>query len=61
MLQIVLYSLLGIILYLVTNWLVNFMEQLRGQVLPYRSIIFFVIIFALANTAFFLVRITVGE
>ena len=52
MLQIVLYTVTAIILYVVADWILSKLEQRRGEPFPNRSLIFFVIILVLAVTVF---------
>ena len=42
------YTLGGIILYSVTDWILGRFEQSRGKPLPYRNLVFFAIFFVLA-------------
>ena len=50
--EIVLFTGVGIVLYLLTNLLLSKLESLRGERLPGRNIIFFVIIMALSLSTF---------
>ena len=50
--EIVLFTGVGIVLYLLTNLLLSKLESLHGERLPQRNIIFFVIIMALSLTTF---------
>lgn len=50
--QYVYYTIAGIVLYLVSDWILVAIERWRGEVLPQRSLIFFVIILVLALTTF---------
>jgi hypothetical protein len=50
--EIVLFTGVGIVLYLLTNLLLSKLESLHGERLPGRNIIFFVIIMALSLTTF---------
>ncbi len=50
--QYVYYTIAGIVLYLVSDWILVGIERWRGEVLPQRSLIFFVIILVLALTTF---------
>ncbi|HED12954.1 MAG TPA: hypothetical protein ENI62_04755 [Gammaproteobacteria bacterium] len=42
------YTLGGIILYSVTDWILDRIEQSRGKPVPYRNLAFFAIFFVLA-------------
>ena len=61
MVEILLYTGTGIFLYLVTEFALNTLEKFHGDVLPYRNIIFFVIIFMLAMILFPLIQMMLGS
>jgi len=46
------YTIAGITLYLVSDWILNRIEITRGERLQNRSLVFFVIIFVLAVVSF---------
>ena len=46
------YTIAGITLYLVSDWILNRIEIARGERLQHRSLVFFVIIFVLAVISF---------
>lgn len=50
--QFVYYTIAGIVLYLVSDWILVAVEKARGEVFEQRSLIFFVIILVLALTSF---------
>jgi len=50
--EFVYYTLAGLILYLLSDWILKQIEKWRGQVFEQRSLIFFVIILVLALTSF---------
>lgn len=50
--EFVYYTLAGIILYLLSDWILKQVEKWRGQVFEQRTLIFFVIILVLALTSF---------
>lgn len=54
--EIILFTVVGIGLYIVCDQLLALIERLHGNPLPYRNVIFFVMIFALAMTAFELIN-----
>ena len=54
--EIVLFTGVGMALYLVTGQLLNALERLHGEPLPQRNIIFFVIIVALSLPTFSVMR-----
>ena len=54
--EVLLFTLVAIILYLVSDGLVKAIEKQKGELLENRSIIFFIIIFTLAVTTFYLLQ-----
>ena len=54
--EIVLFTGVGIMLYLVTDQLLSMLERMHGEPLPQRNIIFFVIIVALALPTFSIIQ-----
>ncbi len=50
--EFVYYTLAGLILYFVSDWILRRIEQLRGEAFEQRTLIFFVIILTLALTTF---------
>ena len=54
--EILIFTLNAIVVYLFSDWLLRRIEQGRGQVLKQRQIIFFVIFLTLAMTSFALLR-----
>lgn len=54
--EIALFTAVGIVLYLVCDRLLVFLEQLHGEPLPQRNVIFFVLIMAMALSTFSLLR-----
>ncbi|MGI9286003.1 MAG: hypothetical protein ACR2P1_11490 [Pseudomonadales bacterium] len=54
--EIILFTAVGIALYVLCDQLLALIERLHGNPLPYRNVIFFVMIFALAMTAFELIN-----
>ena len=58
--EIFLYTGSGIFLYLATEAALNYIEKIHGEALPYRNIIFFVIIFTFAMILFPLIRMLLG-
>jgi NADH:ubiquinone oxidoreductase subunit 6 (subunit J) len=61
MMEILIYTGTGIFLYLLTEFALKSMERLHGETLPYRNIIFFVIIFMLAMILFPLIQMMYGQ
>ena len=58
--EIVLFTGVGIVLYLVTDQLLRMLEKMHGDPLPQRNIIFFVIIVALSLPTFSIMRSLTG-
>ena len=54
--EFVYFTTAGLLLYFVSSWILTKIEQIRGKVLPYRDIVFFVIIFVLATGSFNLIQ-----
>ncbi len=55
------YTVTAILLYLLSDWILNQIEKSIGKRLQYRSVIFFVIIMTLSLSAFELIDRIVGE
>jgi predicted PurR-regulated permease PerM len=52
MMEIVLFTLNAILIYLLTDWIIRALEKRKGQVLKNRQIVFFVVFLALALISF---------
>ncbi len=52
MTEIILFTLNGIVVYLVSDWLVRLIETKRGEPLKYRQVVFFAIFLSLALITF---------
>lgn len=50
------YTIIAIVLYLVSDWILNRIEEHRGKRFEYRSMIFFVIILVLSVVSFKLIE-----
>ena len=50
--ELVYYTLIGIVLYLVSDWIVRKIETIRGARMEHRSLLFFAIILVLALSSF---------
>lgn len=50
--QILIFTLNAIVVYLFSDWLVRLIEKKRGEILKQRQIVFFVIFLALALGSF---------
>ena len=55
------YTVTAVLLYLISDWILNKIEQSVGKRLEYRSLVFFVIIMVLAVGSFGLIDRIVGE
>jgi len=54
--QLVIFTLNAIVVYLVSDWLVRQIEQQRGEALKQRQVVFFVIFLILALASFAFLR-----
>ena len=52
MTEILIYTVSGIVLYVLADGVLGALESLHGEPLPYRSAIFFVVIFMMAMILF---------
>jgi predicted PurR-regulated permease PerM len=52
MIDILLFTLNAIIIYLLADWIIRALEKRKGQVLKNRQIVFFVVFLALALISF---------
>ncbi len=50
--EFVYYTTAGLVLYLLSDWILNKIEALRGDRLKHRSVVFFAIIMVLAVSSF---------
>ena len=55
------YTVTAVLLYLLSDWILNKIEQRVGKRLEYRSVVFFVIIMVLAVGSFEMIDRIVGE
>ena len=55
------YTVTAVLLYLLSDWILNKIEQRVGKRLEYRSVIFFAIIMVLAVSSFEIIDRIVGE
>jgi hypothetical protein len=54
--DIVVFTLVGIILYLFCDWALRMMEKAHGEPLPQRNIVFLVLIMTLSLLSFSIIR-----
>lgn len=54
--EIVAFTVVGIILYFFSDWVLNMLEKVHGEPLPQRNLVFFVLIMALALSSFSVIR-----
>ena len=55
--EIILFTGVGIVLYLLCDRLLLMLEKMHGEPLPYRNAVFFVLILSLSMSAFSLMRV----
>lgn len=55
------YTVTAVLLYLLSDWILNKIEQSMGKRLEYRSVVFFVIIMVLAVGSFEMIDRVIGE
>ncbi len=55
--ELVYYTLAGLLLYVVSDWILNRIEIARGERLESRSVVFFGIILVLSVASFYVVRL----
>lgn len=55
------FTLTAILLYLAADWILRRFETAKGKQLEHRSIVFFVILLAMAMTSFALIRNLTGQ
>lgn len=58
MMEIILFTVSGIFLYVLADALLNFIESLHGESIPHRNVIFFVIIFFMAIILFQILQLS---
>ncbi len=58
--ELVYFTVAGIVLYLLSDWILDRIERARGARFPQRSLIFFIIILVLTMTTFQVIRALVG-
>jgi hypothetical protein len=59
--EMIYYTLVALVLYVGADWILNRIEIAAGRRLEYRSLVFFVILLAMALTSFALIRHYGGE
>lgn len=57
MTEILIYTASGILLYVLAEAALNYIERLHGEPIPYRSVVFFVIIFMMAMILFQIINL----
>ena len=55
--EVLLFTLVAIVIYLVADWIIRMIESRRGEVLKQRQVIFFAIFLVLALVSFRVLRI----
>lgn len=56
MMEIIVFTLNAILIYLLADWVIRTVEQRKGVVLQHRQVIFFVVFLSLALISFNLLR-----
>jgi len=56
MMEIIVFTLNAILVYLLADWIIRVIERKKGEVLKYRQIIFFAIFLSLALISFNVLR-----
>jgi hypothetical protein len=59
--ELILFTLNGIVVYLVSDWLLRLVEKRRGSVFPQRQVVFFVIFLVLALVSFRVMKMLLGD
>lgn len=54
--DVILFTIVAVGLYFFTDWALRTIEQMHGSPLPYRNIVFFVIIFVAAVVSFEIIQ-----
>jgi len=57
LIEILLFTLVAIVIYLVSDWIIRMIEARRGEVLKNRQVIFFAIFLVIAMVSFRMLRI----
>jgi len=55
-----LYTLTGIVLYVVADWVLTRLEARAGRVFEHRTIVFFVLLLSMALVSFAIIRFLLG-
>jgi surface polysaccharide O-acyltransferase-like enzyme len=55
--EILLFTLVAIVIYLVSDWIIRLIETRRGEVLKQRQVVFFAVFLVLAMVSFRVLRI----
>ena len=59
--EVIYFTVVAIVLYLLSDWILVRIEVRAGKRLEHRSLIFFAILMALALTSFWLIRLYTGN
>jgi len=57
LIEILLFTLVAIVIYLVSDWIIRLIETRRGEVLKQRQVVFFAVFLVLAMVSFRVLRI----
>lgn len=61
MAELIIFTLNGIVVYLVSDWLIRLIEKRRGEVLKQRQVVFFAVFLVLALISFRILRGVLGD
>ena len=59
--EILVFTLNAIVVYLLSDWILRIVEQKRGQALKYRQVIFFAVFLLLAMTSFSVLKTVLAD
>ncbi|MEX0941505.1 MAG: hypothetical protein WD002_03065 [Pseudomonadales bacterium] len=60
MVEILVFTVVGIFVYLLADAALNALEKMHGEPIPYRSIVFFVVFFLLIIISFNMINLLFG-
>jgi hypothetical protein len=61
MIEILIFTAVGILVYLLSDAALNALEKMHGEPIPYRSVVFFVVFFLFIVISFNMVNLLFGE
>ncbi|MGI9248528.1 MAG: hypothetical protein ACR2QI_05905 [Woeseiaceae bacterium] len=57
LIEVLLFTLVAIVIYLVSDWIIRMIEARRGEILKQRQVVFFAVFLVLALVSFRVLRI----